>query len=802
MIFMAAAICAPAARAFQTPAEYPSGSQCVVCHQNVEWIRDPSSEMMRRIMTIGRDSGDPAGCVVCHGGDPQATTAEAAHAGKSFYPDPSSPWINANTCGQCHERHVSTQWTSLMMTEAGKIQGTAWAFGGLEGYEHKWGNYDVTNPEDPHARIGTDVYRAYMEALSKKEPQVFPNALTQLPAAPTDMDRLASNPQEAAFTYIRDQCNRCHWAVQGRQVRGDYRGMGCSACHLPYGVEGFYEGADESIPKDKPGHPLVHSIQATREAKVTINDHTYSGIPVETCAVCHNRGKRIGVSYQGLMESAYSSPYTEGGGGQLPLHTKHYISLQDDVHNQKGMLCQDCHTSNDVHSDGFLACTNLAAVEIECSDCHGTPEAYPWELPIGYMDEYDDHPPITGPPRGTAASLYPPLDQGTVHPAQDGYLLTARGNPLPGSVRRGNSVIVHTAAGKDIELKPLKLLMEEERLSKEAKLAMHGVSKHMQKMECYSCHATWTPQCYGCHVKIDYSGGKTGFDWTAAGHRHGQCDRNGAGETQYELPIPGETTEERSFLRWEDPALGVNGEGRVTPIVPGCQVAVTVVGEDGKDIIRNKIFRAEPFAEGAGAEGPIGVDTSPTQPHTIQKRARTCESCHLSDKALGYGIDGGRLTKPWDEAHYVDLTTADGHVLSKNARPQIEPIEGLVGDWSRVVTEDGQQIQTVGHHFKRDRPLNNEERANMSRQGLCVSCHTEIPEGSLAVSALHHAGEFVGLLPKNAEAHSTLVHKSILTAAWAQVLAPVALLTAGIVVIARLRRRRRLRTAASEIKEG
>lgn len=179
-----------------------------------------------------------------------------------------------------------------MMTEAGKIQGTTWAFGGLEGgYFHKWGNYDVHNPKDPAERIGTDQYRTYMAALRLKEPQVFPDALTELPHAPTDLVRLKTHPEEAAYTYIRDQCNRCHWAVKGRQTRGDFRGMGCSACHIPYSTDGYYEGGDPNIPKDKPGHMLVHSIQATRGAKVTVHGKSYTGIPVETCAVCHNRGK-------------------------------------------------------------------------------------------------------------------------------------------------------------------------------------------------------------------------------------------------------------------------------------------------------------------------------------------------------------------------------------------------------------------------------------------------------------------------------------------------------------------------------
>src|SRR3972149_6925025 len=120
-----------------------ANSGCMKCHAGIEWIREPDTGMMKRILALGKERGDPAGCIVCHGGDPQATTAEAAHAGAEFYPDPSSPWINEHTCGQCHPRHVKTQWTSLMMTEAGKIQGTCWAFGSLAGgHAHEEGQFD------------------------------------------------------------------------------------------------------------------------------------------------------------------------------------------------------------------------------------------------------------------------------------------------------------------------------------------------------------------------------------------------------------------------------------------------------------------------------------------------------------------------------------------------------------------------------------------------------------------------------------------------------------------------------------
>jgi hypothetical protein len=145
-------------------------SGCLACHAGIESIREMDSGMLQQIVAWGAQQGDPAGCVVCHGGDPAASDKQAAHQGDEFYPDPGSPWVNDKTCGQCHPNQVRVQWHSLMMTEAGKIQGVCWAFGSLHqdfgatsGYDHLWANYDVENPTDPTTRLGTPIYRQYMQ---------------------------------------------------------------------------------------------------------------------------------------------------------------------------------------------------------------------------------------------------------------------------------------------------------------------------------------------------------------------------------------------------------------------------------------------------------------------------------------------------------------------------------------------------------------------------------------------------------------------------------------------------------------
>ena len=764
-VFMLLWLAVPLAAAAQSLPD--KGVGCLSCHEGIARICEADSGMSKQIAALGKSSEDPRGCVVCHGGNPSGVTEEEAHGGEAFHPDPGSPWINEQTCGMCHAEHVHAQWNSLMMTEAGKIQGASWAFGALEGYEHKWGNYNAQNPGDAASRLGTPAYRQYMERLQTVEPQVFPRKMTAVPQAPQNPDLVAAKPELAAFTYLRTDCLRCHLGVRGRQKRGDYRGMGCSACHMPYGNEGLYEGEDQSVNKDEPGHVLVHAMQSSRKTKVTVHGTPYSGIPVETCSSCHDRGKRIGVSFQGLMESAYESPVAQEGSGQPALHTKHYMAMSEDIHYQAGMVCQDCHTSGDVHGDGFLAGTTLAQVEIECADCHGTTRSYPWELPLGYGDEFGAALEQAN-PRGVTKEQLSYVRQGSLYEPADGYLLTARGNPFGNVVRKDNQVVIHTAGGKDLTIEPLKSSKEQELLNLEARVAMDSVKGHTDKMECYTCHAAWAPQCYGCHVKIDYSQEKMHFDWIAAGKRHeDDAHASDRGEAGYDALIPGAVTEQRSYLRWADPALGVNGEGRIAPVIPGCQTTVTVLGSDGQPILLNHIFRTPADTEGGGPEGQLAIDMSPTNPHTSGK-SRSCESCHINPKTAGYGIDRGQLNRSPDQPVIVDLMTAEGQVLPRSARTQIEAVPGLTADWSRFVTESGAQLQTVGHHFKNSRPLNNDERQHMSRTGTCLACHKEIPDEDLTVSMLHHIAQSLEMLPQTEEQHGTLLHKIMLIAAWSQ----------------------------------
>ncbi|MEA1916987.1 MAG: multiheme c-type cytochrome [Campylobacterota bacterium] len=776
---------------------YAVENTCKECHKGIEDIRDNNSEMMMAIKDVALEAGHPDNdCIICHGGNPSAKTKEKAHSGtifyfqhrdgpKEFYPSPTSPAINKNTCGMCHSEQVSAQENSLMQTEQGKIQGALWSFGGKNGYNHNIGNYKTSNPKDPHKRLGSDIYKKYMQELSSLEPQVFPQEMKELPPAPT-AEQVQKDPSLAVYTYLRQECLRCHTGAKGRSKRGDFRGVGCASCHIPYSNEGYYEGSDKSINKNERGHLLVHSIQSSRKTKVKVHDVEYSGIPVETCTTCHNRGKRIGVSYQGLMESAYNPTYDDKGNPQPKLHTKRYMHMKEDIHYKKGMLCQDCHTSNDMHGDGFLSGTTLAPVEIECQDCHGTTSAYPWELPLGYSDEFNTTAKV-GTPRGVTMTLQEHLKKATQYDKKDGLLLSARGNPLTNVVRKGDEIVVHLASGKDIMLQPLKRLKERELLSKNALIAMDSVDAHTTELECYACHATWAPQCYGCHVKIDYSNAQQNIDWLKASHDKDIHGRSGDMKKDLrEYLVDGKVSETRSYLRFEDPILGQNGEGRISPIVPGCQTTITVVGKDGETLMQNHIYKI-PNVEGAGEDGQNAIDMSPIQPHTIQKESRSCESCHTNPKTMGYGINAGKDIGDQSRDLIVDLMSADKKLIPSRHTTQIPAIKNLKHEYSQVIDKNNTQLMTVGHHWTLSQPLNKKQLSKLEREGVCISCHQSIPDGNLGTSAMSHIAKMMELDIDNKE-HSFILYKILNIGAYSQLLAVVVVLALAIYYYRKRRR--------------
>lgn len=227
-----------------------------------------------------------------------------------------------------------------------------------------------------------------------------------------------------AIDYYRKLCGTCHLWKQKGDLPGFFgtKGGGCTACH--YIAAPVPEGAD---PKK-------------------IHPHVTKKVPVENCVRCHNRSSRIGISYTGVYESeGYGTPYEDGGlsSKQLP-GDRFYQDLPADVHHQKGMVCQDCHTRSEIMGDGNNYVHYEQAMEISCKICHTT------EIP------------------GTTRK---DNKLNNIEQTEQGYVLVGKLDQ------------------KKHPLKPPKPEVCD--------------SKGHSRMTCESCHSPWVPQCYGCHVKRD-----------------------------------------------------------------------------------------------------------------------------------------------------------------------------------------------------------------------------------------------------------------------------------------------------------
>jgi hypothetical protein len=542
-------------------------------------------------------------CTKCHSGNGAETDKNESH--KDMYINPGDLIVVDDTCGDCHPEEVERILKSFHATSAGVISGARYTWGAQD-RDSVYSNYAV---EDSDGDVPTD------EGAKSK--------LEQIP--------MFADSGEYVDDYLRNQCLRCHIWTQGKSTAGDYRGSGCTACHMLYADDGKYKGSEQTINKSEPGHPIKHEITTK--------------IPAIQCVHCHNRGGRTGVSFIGTMESdGYGTPFTEDGGKQSKLHGKNYNHLSPDIHYEKGMHCIDCHTQNEIMGNGNIYGKKEQAVEIECIDCHGTPEEYPWDS------------------EGKVKTSGAKKANGNTYGISGGA-------EFSNIEKRGDSLIlISKYDGAEHEIPVIKQINDASSWKTDSGEVSMAAIPHIESLECYACHVTWAPQCYGCHAKMDAT--SSAGDWLTGGQDASVW------------------SESRSYLRWETPVLGINAEGKVSPYIPGCQVIFTYIDENGETKELNKVFTT--------VDGTSGIAQNPIQPHTISASPRTCEDCHTSKKTLGLGT---------------------GIYISGSNGLEID------FELERIVDESGNQIQATSH--KGARPFNKEEQDKISRVGTCIGCHQD-----------------------------------------------------------------------------
>ncbi len=530
---------------------------CLSCHTNIG--------------NANLNMGFELPCTYCHGGDPLALTMEDGHV------QPTEPVINDNTtpgmdydlpyqqfvnpsnlrvveqtCGVCHWEHVQTVKKSMMATTAGHYAGGLYQNGVVDTKTPIYSNFDIVDDDG-------DVPLEFGAVAS----------LTSLPSYDPTADQSLVATHYAAVP--PQGCARCHLWSRGKGYRGAenadgvYRADGCAACHMIYANDGLSQSPDTMIDHTEKGHPINHII--TRQ------------IPTSQCLHCHHRGARIGLNFTGRAQMPPRLPSGPGVPGTTDerFNSNYHISDPEtnpsDLHHDAGMHCIDCHTRSEIMGDGNIWGHMDQATKIECRTCHGLPNQ--------------------------AATF---LDN-------DGVALT--------NVADGGSgpVLTSKVTGAEHPVTQIMDIVNPDSPTYNPRAACAMNELHLREeggLECYACHTSWVPNCFGCHFERDEQ----------------EMGRN---LLTREWEVGKIATSNKIYESLKHFAIGPNSEGRTAPYIVGCHPIADVTAPDGSKKLD--------FVMPVTANGISGLAHDAVQPHTVRGagEVRECEECHRSPPTLGLG---------------------------------------------------------------------------------------------------------------------------------------------------------------------
>lgn len=414
----------------------------------------------------------------------------------------------------------------------------------------------------------------------------------------------------------------------------------CLKCHLwTRGEElpGFYRGGGcdachvpyaengLSISKD----PTLSKVSPGHPVKHEITVK----IPDEQCLHCHNKeGARIGFSYTGLLVSR-----TGAGIKETPkAYGENVFHIKPDIHCEKGLSCIDCHTTKELHGDGNIYNRMENEVSVTCESCHGTPYAPP-------------------------------------------TLKTRKGERLPNLSYQGEDLILTSkTTGRRFPVRQIDKLMDRGVLNEAMKIPAHLKEiNDRNTLECYSCHSQIAQQFYGFHFQRD-DRKNAPLDWL-----------EGTGEDAIIKPVPSLWNYDFTFLRWENPIMGINSRKNVSPFIPFYQSFFTHISKEGEILTQNKVFKHK--------SGMWGLSIEPVNPHTTNRKSLSCEYCHSNPNALGFGSN-------------LINSSAQGWPINFSLE--------------RMVTEEGVPVQQTAS--LEARPFNKEELGRINMVNSCNACHKEM----------------------------------------------------------------------------
>jgi hypothetical protein len=494
-----------------------------------------------------------------------------------------------------------------------------------------------------------------------------------------DHSVVPGSPLETLFLeQVSFTCGDCHLGSAGANNRaGDFRSSGCTACHMQYSLGGRSGSNDPNIDKLEPLDPddiddpersharshRISSIHKTLPGGVQV-----AGIDDYACAGCHQGSNRTVMQFWGLRLDQNADVRN---GRQYPANpathqTSHadtrlfdpalgnntfngrngaqYLLREDydgdgrddtpaDVHYEAGLGCIDCHGSFDLHGgDATAAGTEISSrmeqqVAIRCESCHGSAEAYaPTQPGLAYDGSTQD---LAVDSRGNALRH--------VHRASDGsYFLTSRLTGAVHFVPQTRDVVVDSGKLNPFTQTPIYSSRASYAMGRADADPSNGIGplqsggvtvgfSHTDRMDCVSCHASWTNTCMGCHLKGEYNTGNNFSNITGERIVYRQANA----DFTYQSPL---------YFQ-----LGVGPKGKITQF--SANTKVFYQWEDQNGVFSDIFWFADRNGGSANAGGLPSLSHNAFMAHSIRGRVdatregpRYCVACHLTDSSLAnYG---------------------------------------------------------------------------------------------------------------------------------------------------------------------
>lgn len=632
------------------------------------------------------------------------------------------------SCGQCHSPHVITVANSLLATEAGVLSGAMYAIGvDNEIPEHRGlfedtaadlGFRATSNPAHVHdpgdvGAIGRLLEFPVFSAFGDEGPQAIhrnPDYEVENLTDDIGADRRVISNSNLANLYheqVAFTCGDCHLGSAGANNRfGDFRSSGCTACHMPYSLDGRSRTGDPNVNRVEPvdpddidepeiAHPRRHLILST--AKTLPSGEFVKGIDDYTCAGCHQGSNRTVMQYWGIRldqnqdlrnDVQYpANPVSyentsrdtrlfnpEAGNRTFNGRNRNqYILFEDydgderddtpeDVHYAAGLGCIDCHGSFDLHGGdvqnptGTIHSRMEQAIAVTCESCHGSVEEYaPTQTGLAY----------DGQPAELAVDRKGNLLRHVERDSLGNYFLTSRVTGNRHFIPQTRDVTVNTGKQNPFTQLPMYSLKASYAMGRDDGDPSTGIGpkqsncersgySHGDNVSCIACHASWTNSCIGCHLEGEYNTGNNFSNIT--GQRIVFRERNA--DFVYQSPVPFQ--------------LGVDTKNKITPITANTETFFRYRDR------RGNFSETFTFSDRNGAGSNRLEHEFPSMNHNVmmahsirgkvsptQEGPRYCVACHLTTEGLqqyGTEYDSFRTAMAQNDFNSLDFPMLQEHI--------------------------------------------------------------------------------------------------------------------------------------------